>query len=262
MRRLVSTFSTQRRALLPAVLLILILLFSLLAPWLAPYDPLDAPTGAELQPPSPAHVLGTDLIGRVVFTRVLYGGGRTLMWRRWRWHFPCRAGWGSGRPRRPRRPGNRSVDAAGLPSLLLALTLIAIFGNGLAQVALAVGLSGMPAYARVVRAATREARSRPFVEAARSVGARPRRILFRHILPNVAGPLLAFATAVLAWAILNAATLNFLGFGGDPAAPEWGLMLAEGRQVYRVAPWTVAAPGLAIMLTLLAVNALADALSG
>lgn len=249
------------------MLLILIVLISLLAPWLAPYDPLDAPTGAELQPLSPAHVLGTDLIGRDVFSRVLYGGSRTLTVAALALALSVLPGLALGAVAGYLGgPADRAItillDALlAFPGLLLALTLIAIFGNGLAQVALAVGLSGMPAYARVVRAATREAQSRPFVEAARSLGARPRRILLRHILPNVAGPLLAFATAVLAWAILNAATLNFLGFGGDPAAPEWGLMLAEGRQVYRVAPWTVAAPGLAIMLTLLAVNALADALS-
>jgi peptide/nickel transport system permease protein len=117
-----------------------------------------------------------------------------------------------------------------------------------------------PSYTRVARAATRAVRVRPFVEAAKSIGAPPGHILRWHVLPNIAQPLVGFATVTLGWAIMSAATLNFLGFGGDPAAPEWGAMLADGRQVYRVAPWAALAPGVAIMLTLFIVNRLADAI--
>ncbi len=251
---------------LPLFVLGIIVAVSLLAPLIAPYDPLDG-TGQTLDAPSTAHLLGTDLIGRDVFSRVLYGAGRTLLIAALALLLSVLPGLVAGLI--AGYYGGWSdllisllADALlAIPALLIALSVVAITGSGSAQVALAVGISGWPTYTRVARAATRAVRTRPFVEAARSIGAPPGHILRWHVLPNIAQPLIGFATVTLGWAIMSAATLNFLGFGGDPASPEWGAMLADGRQVYRVAPWAALAPGLAIMLTLFVVNRLADVIA-
>jgi peptide/nickel transport system permease protein len=259
--------SANWRRLLPLLALALIAAISLLAPWLVPHDPLRAVTGQELLPPSTRYPLGTDLLGRDVYSRVLYGGRSTLSVAALALALAVVpglvvgviAGYADGLID---HMISAVLDALlAFPGLLLALAVIAIVGNGPIQVAMAVGLGGMPSYARVARVATRSVRARPFVEAAYALGARPIRVLVGHILPNMAGPLIGFATVILSWAILNAATLNFLGLGGDPAAPEWGTMLAEGRQAFRLAPWAVIAPGLAIMITLLVVNWLADTIT-
>ena len=246
--------------------LALVVLASLAAPIIAPYDPL-AQTGESLAPPDRAHFLGADLAGRDVWSRVLHGGARTL----------SIAALSAALSVLPGLVLGLGVGYFGgfldtaftalfdallaIPALLVALAVVTLVGSGAAQIAVAVGLSGLAGYARVVRASVRSVRILPYVEAARSLGAHPGGILLRHVLPNVARPLLAFAGVTLSWAIMSAAALHFLGFGGDPSAPEWGAMLAEGRQVYRAAPWVALAPGLAITITLLLVNGLAGRLS-
>jgi peptide/nickel transport system permease protein len=247
-------------------LLALVGLVVLLAPVLAPHDPRQAEPDISLQAPSRQHPLGTDLLGRDVTSRVLYGGRRTLG------VALLTAGITLG-------PGlliglaagyaGRWIDAGlmvlmdallAFPNLLLALSLVALLGSGTAQIALSVGIAGIPAYARVTRAAVLEARSQPFVDAARAIGARPAGILVRHILPTAAAPLAAFGGVTLSWAILNSAALMFLGYGGDIAAPDWGIMLADGRQAFRTAPWVAAAPGVALSLTVFAINLLSGSL--
>lgn len=244
----------------------LIATLSLLAPLLATHDPRDAAPQAQLQPPSREHLFGTDLLGRDVYSRVLYGGRRTfgvalltaLITLGPGLLIGAVAGFSGG-----------WLDTAlmtlldallAVPALVLALALLTLAGSGSAQIAVAVGVAGIPAYARVARAAVLEARSRPFVEAARAIGAGPAGILARHILPTIAPPLLAFAGVMLSWAILNSAALVFLGFGGDISAPDWGVMLADGRQAFRAAPWIALAPGAALSATVLAINWLADSL--
>jgi peptide/nickel transport system permease protein len=112
----------------------------------------------------------------------------------------------------------------------------------------------MPTFALISRAAAQQVRGAEYVAAARALGAGSRRILLWHVLPNVRPALIGAATVTLAWSILNSAALNYLGFGGDPGIPEWGAMLAEARQAFRLSPWAALAPGLAITLTLLAVT--------
>jgi peptide/nickel transport system permease protein len=257
----------NRRLGLSLALLGLIVLAAVLAPWLTSQDPREAVPGEQLEPPSGQHPFGTDLLGRDVFSRVLYGGRRTLS------VALLTAGVTLG-------PGlavgllagytGRWVDTAlmtlmdallAFPSLLMALALIALFGSGRSQIVFAVGIAGIPAYARVTRAAVLEAQALPFIEAARAIGARPESILRRHILPAVAPLLLAFAGVTLSWAILNGAALTFLGYGGDISAPDWGVMLADGRQTFRTAPWAVIAPGAALSLTVFAINLLAGSLN-
>jgi peptide/nickel transport system permease protein len=245
--------------------LALIVLASLAAPVISPYDPL-AQTAESLAPPDPSHWLGADLAGRDVWSRLLHGGARTLFIAALSVALSVLPGLAMGLA-----AGYLGgvLDAAltalldallAIPGLLVALAVVALAGGGAGQIAVAVGLSGLASYARVVRSAVRAVLVLPYVEAARSLGAHPGGILLRHVLPNVTRPLLAFAGVTLSWAIMSAAALHFLGFGGDPSAPEWGAMLAEGRQVYRAAPWVALAPGLAITVTLLLVNGLAGRL--
>jgi peptide/nickel transport system permease protein len=262
---LISRLQSQRAIALSILALIVIL--SVLAPWIAPHDPLHAETGDELKPPSAIHPFGTDLLGRDVYSRVLYGGRSTLSVAGLALALAVLpglvigliAGYTTGMID---EIVTVVLDALlAFPALLLALTIVAIVGGGPLQVGVAVGLAGIPPYARVVRAAALSVRAQPFVEAARAIGAMPGHIVIYHVAPNLANTLVGFATVILSWAILNAATLNFLGFGGDPSVPEWGSMLASSRQAFRVAPWAAIAPGVAIMVTLFAVNLVADTLT-
>lgn len=259
----------MRRGRLRLALMLLagVVLLSVLAPWLATHDPRRAIPADQFVPPSGEHLFGTDLLGRDVFSRTLYGGRRTLGIAALTALIALLPGLLIGMAA---GYGGRWLDTGlmmvmdallAFPSLILALALIAVLGNGVVQVALAVGMAGIPAYARVARAAVLEARALPFVEAARALGARPTAILWRHIAPTIAPPLLAFGGVTLSWAILNGAALTFLGFGGDIAAPDWGIMLADARASFRVAPWVALAPGVALSVTVYAINLLAGALA-
>lgn len=252
-----------RRWLALAILAAIVLLAAF-APLLAPHDPRAAVPGAERDAPSPEHLLGTDLLGRDVFSRVLYGGRRTLGVALLTLIVAVAPGLLIGLVAGYFRGWADALlmlfmDALlAFPSLLLALALVALFGTGATQVALAVGVASVPAYARVTRAAVLEARARPFVEASRAAGARPGWILRWHIVPTVAPALLSFAGVTLSWAILNSAALTFLGYGGDLSAPDWGVMLNDGREAFRLAPWVALAPGIALSVTVGAINLLAS----
>lgn len=236
-----------------------------LAPILAPDGPLATDGARTLLPPGPGGVLGTDLLGRDMLTRLLWGGrwtlGIGLM--------GILVAVGLGLPvglaagllgGRVDDLLMRLVDALlAFPTLLLAMAAVALLGRGLESVAVAVGLAAAPAYARVARAAALEVRTQPYVEAARAIGCSRWRVSTRHILPNAAAPLLAFALTQLGWVLLNGAALNFLGLGAPPGTPEWGAMLDEGRGYLRDAPWVSAFPGLALTFSVLAANVIGDA---
>ncbi len=260
------TYLPTRRHL--AVLLLgTIVLLAALAPWLAPHDPRAAFPENQFAAPSRAHLFGTDILGRDVFSRVLYGARRTLglVLLAACVTFPpgliagLLAGYGGRRLDVVLMTLTDSLLA--IPSLLLALALLALLGSGQSQIALAVGVTGIPPFARITRAAVIEARSLEFVEAARAIGARPEGILRRHILPSITPALLAFAGVSLSWAVLNGAALTFLGYGGDISAPDWGVMLNEGRQTFRIAPWITLAPGLALSLTVYTIHLTAHSLN-
>lgn len=249
-----------------AALLLLIISLVLAAPGLATHDPIATAPIEQLQPPSARHVAGTDLFGRDVWSRLLWGGrlslgagglavvlavlpGSLL---------GLLAGYAGGRVDSVLM---RIVDVLlAFPSLLLALTIVALLGPGLFSVTLAVGISGIPRFARLVRAGAWSVRLEPFIEAARVTGCRPARILFRHVAPNVQEIIFPLGTLELGYALLNISALSFLGLGTRPPAPEWGAMLAEGRTLLRAAPWISTAPGLAISLSVLTFNLLGDAL--
>lgn len=147
-----------------------------------------------------------------------------------------------------------------LPRILLAMAIVFALGVGLPQVMIAVGISSIPSYVRVVRASVLSAREQTYVEAARVVGRTDVGILFRHILPNVAAPILILVTLGIAGAILTAAGLSFLGLGAQPPTPEWGAVISAGRNTLRSAWWISTFPGIAITVVVIAINMLGDAL--
>ena len=237
-----------------------------LAPLLAPLGPLAADTTRSLLPPGMGNLLGTDLFGRDVLTRLLWGGRWTLgmgllgLGTAIGLGLPAglAAGYFGGRVESVTM---RLVDALlSFPGLLLAMAVVAVVGPGLGSVSVAIGLAAAPAYARVARSAAVEVRAQSYVEAARSLGGSAWRTIAHHILPNTAPPLVAFAATQLGWILLNGAALNFLGLGAPLGTPEWGAMLNEGRGYLRDAPWVSTFPGLALTLTVLAVNLLGDSL--
>jgi peptide/nickel transport system permease protein len=146
------------------------------------------------------------------------------------------------------------------PGILLALTIVALLGPGIGNVMIAVGISGIANYARLVRGSVLTLKEELYIEAARSTGANDLRLIFRHILPNAMPPILILASMSYGWALLSAASLSFLGLGASPPAAEWGAMLSDGRSLIWDAPWTAIFPGLAIMCVVLAANLLGDAL--
>jgi len=231
-----------------------------LASLLAPAGPLVADTHRALLPPGPGSPLGTDPLGRDVLARLLWGGRWTL--RTGLVALAVAVGLGLPAGLVAGSFGGqieavlmRIVDALlAFPSLLLAMAVVALLGPGMGSVAIAVGLAAAPAYSRVARSAVLEVRTQPYVDVARAIGSNEWRILIRHVLPNAAAPLVAFAATQLGWVLLNGAALNFLGLGAPPGTPEWGAMLAEGRGYLRDAPWVSTFPGLTLTLTVLAAN--------
>ncbi|NLE58109.1 MAG: ABC transporter permease, partial [Planctomycetes bacterium] len=256
----------NKGAMVGLVVFVLIVLSALLAPFLAPYDPLLINPVDYLQAPGQAHLFGTDSYGRDVFSRALYGGrvslrvgllsvviamvlGTVL---------GLIAGYAGG------VLDNiimRFVDMLlAFPGLLLALGVVALLGPGLDNVIIAVGISGLTGFARLVRGSVLSLREEVCVEAARSIGCPDWKIMYRHILPNTLGPIIVMSTLDIAWAILTASSLSFLGLGAQPPTPEWGMMLSEGRALLREAPWQTMFPGMLIMITVLSVNLFGDGL--
>jgi len=259
-------FLRQPATLAALTWLVLAALGAGLAPLLAPNGPLAADTSRSLLPPGPGNPLGTDLLGRSVLTRLLWGGQWTLGMGLLGLVVAVGLGLPAGLAAgyfggRVESVTMRLVDALlAFPGLLLAMAVVAVLGPGMGSVSIAVGLAATPAYARVARSAALEIRTQPYVEAARALGGSDWHTIVRHILPNAAAPLVAFAATQLGWILLNGAALNFLGLGAPLGTPEWGAMLNEGRGYLRDAPWVSTFPGLALTLTLLAANLLGDSL--
>ena len=262
----IRQFLKNRFAILGLITLLLIIMATILAPFLTPYDPIEPNYRARFAPPSSEFIFGTDRIGRDIFTRILYGGRISL------------------------RVGLIAVGIAAslgtllgliagfygkwidevimrfmdlimaMPSILLAITIVFALGPNLFNVMIAVGISTMPNYARVVRASVLSARENTYVEAARASGINDLTIMTRHILPNVIAPVMVLATLGLGSAILSVAALSFLGLGAAPPTPEWGLLISDGRAYLGDAWWISTFPGLAIMLVVLSVNLIGDGL--
>jgi peptide/nickel transport system permease protein len=248
------------------IILLSLVLMALTASLISPHDPLEMSVVDQFKPPSTENFFGTDEFGRDVFSRVIHGaqislrvglmatliavGGGTVL------------GLVSGY-------FGRWVDSVGqkimdtllaFPGLLLALAIIAVLGPGLRNVLIALGIGGMPYYARLVRGQVLSIKEREFIEAAKVAGARHPRIMIRHILPNTVSPLIVVGSLDLGWNILAAASLSFIGLGAQPPTPEWGFMLSSGRDFMRDQWWISTFPGIAIVLAVLSFNLLGDGL--
>lgn len=247
-------------------ILILLALAALAAPALPLTNPIQIDPSHALYSPGSPFLFGSDQYGRDVFSRVVFGSRVSLV------VGPIAVGialvpgvtvgllagyygrWVDG-------VLMRVVDVMlAFPGILLALGIVAVLGPSLTTLMVAVGISSIPTYARLTRASVLSAREQLYVDAARVVGAGDGAILVRHILPNVVAPIIVVGTLGVGAAILIAATLSFLGLGSQPPEPEWGRMLSEGRQYLREQWWIATFPGLAIMLTVLALNMLGDGL--
>ena len=256
----------QRGAIVGLVILGGLALMALGAPWLSPRDPIRTAARDALQPPGARFVLGSDQFGRDVASRVLHGARVSLTVGLIAVSIAVALGAPLGLVSGyygGRLDGliMRVMDVLlAFPGILLALAIVSVLTPGLTNVMIAVGLSAVPTYARLVRASVLSARENLYVEAARALGGRDLSILTRYILPNVVAPLIVTATLGLGTAILSAAALGFLGLGSQPPQPEWGRMLSEGRDYLREAWWISTFPGLGIMLTVLAMNLLGDGL--
>jgi peptide/nickel transport system permease protein len=254
----------SRGVMVGGSLFLALVVIAIAAPMIAPYNPIEQDYGQTLRPPSREHLMGTDNFGRDIFSRVVFGTQISL------------------------RVGLISVAIASLigttlglvagyygrwidgiamgiidimlafPGILLAFVIVAVLGSSLANLMIAIGVGSIPGFARLIRGSVLSTRALSYVEAARVIGCRDPRIVGLHILPNVSSPIIVYSTLKIATAILAGASLSFLGLGVQRPTPEWGVMLADGRNFLQQQWWIAAFPGLAIMITTLAINLLGD----
>jgi peptide/nickel transport system permease protein len=259
-------FRRNQGAVVGALVVVLLLAAAALAPVLAPADPTRTDADRVLRAPGPGHLLGTDQYGRDVLSRILHGASASLQVGLISVGIAVSGGMLLGL-----LSGyyGRWVDLAlmrvvevmlAFPSILLALGIVAVLGPSLNNVMLAVGIAGVPIYTRLVRGQVLTTRALTYVEAARTTGCGDARIVARHILPNIVAPVIVVATLGVAGAILTGAALSFLGVGAQPPSSEWGAMLSDGRGFLRQAWWVTTFPGLAITITVLAINMVGDGL--
>ena len=261
-----SAWLGRPSALFGAVVLAVVVLLSVFAPWVAPYDPLATSWSLVRKAPSAAHWLGTDEVGRDLLSRVIWGGRASLSAGVIAVAIAVCAGVPLGM-----LAGyvggwfdlviGRLTDAMlAVPFLILAIALAAFLGPSLGNAMIAIGITATPIFVRLARGQVLAARSEDWVEAARAVGNPHGRILLRHIFPNILPPVMVQATLAIASAIIAEASLSFLGLGQQPPAPSWGSMLNTAQRFLTQAPWMAIFPGLAIFLTVLAFNLFGDGL--
>src|ERR1051325_2226789 len=265
-RRALKRLARRRGALLGLGTVAFFIFVALLAPWLAPYDPLATSWSAVRKAPSAAHWFGTDEIGRDVLARVIFGSRASLLAGvvsvsiALAFGVPIGltagylGGWIDALI-------SRATDAMlACPFLILAIALAAFLGPSLSNAMIAIGISATPIFIRLTRAQVLAAKVEDYVEAARALGNPPLRIALRHILPNVVPPLIVQATLAIAAAVIAEASLSFLGLGQQPPAPSWGSMLNTAKNYVDQAPWMAIWPGVSIFLLVLSFNLLGDGL--
>jgi peptide/nickel transport system permease protein len=257
----------RNKAAIIGLVIILVLIFSaIFAEVVSPYAYDEQNLRDRFLAPSTAHIFGTDSYGRDIFSRIVFGSRTSLMVGAIAVTISSIIGTflGAISGYYGNRVDNiimRFIDVMlAIPNILLAISIAATLGPGIVNVMIAVGISSVPGYARLVRASVMSIREQEFIEAARSIGASDFRIIMRHILPNCFAPIIVQATMSVAIAILSAAALSFLGLGVQPPTPEWGSMLSDGRSYIRDYWWVVTFPGLAIMATVFAFNLFGDGL--
>lgn len=249
---------------LAGIAIVFLVLCALFPSWIAPYSPTEMNTAAILQAPSAAHLFGTDYFGRDVFSLIVHGTRDSLLIGASSVivgvligaSLGSIAGYVGGKLDTVIM---RIMDVLlTVPGILLALTIAAALGPGLRNIVLAIAISSVPGYARVMRGQIMAIRGRGYVFASRAIGAKPSFILIKHVLPNSAAPLLVMATLGLGSSILAGAGLSFLGLGVLKEIPDWGALLSQGRGYLTVAWWICTFPGLAITLFVLSINLIGD----
>ncbi len=255
------------RVLVAGTLLLMLALSALLAPWIAPHDPILTDPDNALLPPGPAHWLGTDELGRDLWSRVIWGGRVSLPVAGVAVAFGLIVGGSIGlaagyRGRLTDLVLMRVVDAIlAFPALILAIAIVAALGPSLRNAMIAIGIVQLPVYARLTRAQVLQTKSLDFVTAARALGASPARLIARHLLPNLLNPLIVQVSLSAGFAILAEATLSFLGLGAQPPTPDWGFMINTGARFLANNYWWLSVgPGLAICVAVFGFNWLGDAL--
>lgn len=257
----------NRPAMLGLVCIVIFVGAALLAPMIAPYGPYEGTLANRLQPPGPAHLLGTDLQGRDLLSRILYGAQVSLQVGVVAVLMALVMGGivgalSGGLGGRIDSVFMRATDVLlAIPGILLAIGIVAWAGRGMVQLMFAIAITYAPIFARLLRGSLLALRESDYVLAARSVGGSEARVLLRHMLPNALTPLIVQATLILATAIIDIAGLGFLGLGPpDPRTAEWGTMLTDARRFLQVAPHLVFFPGLAIVISAIGFNLLGDGL--
>ena len=265
-RDMLKRFCRNKTALIGFIIIVILILVAIFAHVIAPYGYDDQNLNETLQKPSAAHWFGTDNYGRDMFSRIVYGTRISIfvglmaasIGVLFGGILGSLAGFYGGR-----------VDAIimrmtdvvmAIPVLIMAVVICAVLGNGLMNTMIAVGITIIPSYTRVVRSAVLTARQQDYVEASRAVGGKDFHIILRHVVPNSLAPVIVQASLGVAEAILSAASMSFIGLGIQPPTPEWGAMLSAGRSYIRDFPGLEIFPGLAIVVTILAINLFGDGL--
>jgi peptide/nickel transport system permease protein len=257
----------QRNLIAGALMIALIVVVAVFAPAIAPFGPLDTDYTARLQSPGPRHLFGTDNLGRDIFSRVLYGASIDLQVGLISVLVPfliggvlgCLAGYYGGRIDSLVMRVADVIQA--FPFLVLIIAIVAVLGIGLTSVYIAVALVAWVTYARLVRGEILVAKNQEYVEAARSLGGSDGRVIGRHLLPNVITSALVFATTDIVLYIVLVSSLSYLGLAARPPSPEWGAMITEGRTFMASAWWISLFPGLAVVVTGIALSVFGDGLA-
>ncbi len=269
LRKLKDIFSRMKRnklAMFGLVIIIVLILTAIFADYIAPYDYSSNDLKNQFSSPSKDHIFGTDEFGRDIFSRIVYGSRISLKVGFISVGIALIAGVAIGAA-----SGfyggkidtflMRIIDVIqSLPDILLAIAIMAVLGPGLSNLMIAVGIAAIPGYAKIVRSSVLSVKDNEFVEAARANGSSDYRIIVKHIIPNCLAPIIVQATLGVAYAIINAAGLSFIGLGLEPPTPEWGAMLSGGRAYIRDYAYMTIFPGLAIVITIFALNVLGDGL--
>lgn len=259
-------FKSNRLNLIGLSLVLVVVSSALLAPWIAPYEPNEQDLLNRLDSPSSEHLMGTDQLGRDMFSRLLYGARISLRVALTVVAITLAigtlvgvvAGYAGGWVDEALM---RFVDILlAFPGILLALVIAGVLGPSLTNIMIALAVVGWTQYARIIRGSVLSIKEKEFIKAARLMNVSKPRIILRHVLPNVITPVIVLATMDMAYVILGTAGLSFLGLGAQPPTPEWGAMLSQGRNHLQTAWWVVNFPGLVIMITVLGFNLLGDGL--
>lgn len=261
-----KALSRNKMAVLGLIILIILLFTGIFAPLIAPYDFAKQDLANAFQHPNAQHIFGTDEFGRDIFSRIVYGARISLLVGFVSVGIAVIVGGGLGAiagyyGKTVDNVIMRFMDILlAIPQTLLAIAIVAALGTGLGNLMIAVGISSVPTYARIVRASVLTIREEEYIEAAKASGTRNSKIIMKHILPNCVAPVIVQVTLGIAGAILTAAGMSFIGLGIQPPNPEWGNMLSTGRDYIRGYSYMTMFPGLAIVITVLSLNLLGDGL--